>query len=208
MAIVNLPAAFGTTAWAGEFFMGVQRNDLEERSDPTGIRSARVLGPPQWTYHLRSPKQMTAAQAAVWKALVLGLDGLNNHLAAWNLVETAPRGTMRGTMTAGALSAGATSATITAAGQGTNTLLAGDWLQIGSGLTGQLVMVTADAVASGGVITVSFKHPMRYAQSGGVAVTWDKALGHYKLMSQSPNWSYEAGTLAQGGFELDFLEQW
>lgn len=208
MAIVAMPAAFGSTSFASEFSMGVQRNDMEERSDVTGVRAGRMLGPPQWTYHLRAPQRMTPAQAAVWKSMLLGLDGLTNYLSAWNLVETAPRGTMRGTMTCGALSAGATSATITASGQGTNTLLAGDWLQIGTGLTGQLVMVTADAAASVGVITVSFKHPMRIAQNAGTAVTWDKSLGHYKLMSPTPNWTYDPGTLAQGGFELDFLEQW
>lgn len=188
--------------------MGVQRNDLEERSFPTGARTGRILGPAQWTYHIRSPRRMTPAQAALWKTMLLGLDGINNYLAAFNLFEQAPRGTMRGTMTTAALSAGATQATITASGQGTNTLFAGDWLQIGTGLTGQLVMVTQDAVASGGVITVNFKHPMRFAQTNGTAVTWDKALGHYKMMTPAPQWAYDAGTLTIGGFDLDFLEQW
>lgn len=204
--------SMSTSLVAAEFSMGIQRNDMEERSDVTGVRAGRVLGPPQWTYHIVAPRLMSLAQAALWKTMLLGLDGLNNYLAAFNLVETAPRGTMRGTMTlSGAHSAGATSATITAgAGQASTTLLAGDWLQIGTGLTGQLVMVTGDATANGsGVITVNFKHPLRNAQSGGASVNWDRALGHYRLLTPMPTWQYPAGVMAaQGGFALDFVEQW
>jgi hypothetical protein len=210
MAIITLSSSL----IAEGFAMGVVRNDLEERSDVTGVRAGRALGLPQWRWHIRAPKRMTAAQAAIWKTMLLGLDGLTNHLAAWNLVELAPRGTMRGTMALSAqANAGATSCTIgtggPGGGQATKTLLAGDWLQIGSALTGQLVMVTADATAdANGVISVNFKHPLRYTQASSTSVTWDKALGHYKLMTPDPGWAYDNETLTQGGFDLDFLEQW
>lgn len=196
---------------AAAFAMGIRRNDFEERSDPTGIRANRI-GLPQWKLHMVSAKRMTAVQFAIWQQMILKLDGETNYLAAFDIFNTAPRGTMRGTLTlSGAVSAGATTCNVTGgAGQAAKTLLVGDWLTIGAGLTCQLVKVTDDATADGaGLITgLNFRHPLRYAQSGGAAVTWDHAFGHFKCITEDLDWAYDPGTLAQGSIALDFLEQW
>lgn len=90
------------------------------------------------------------------------------------------------------------------------TLLAGDWLQIGSGLgTSQLVKAVADAAAAeSGAMTVTFEPPLRKAHLAAVAVTWDKPVAYYKQTSV-PQWGYRpAMRYKQGGFALDLLESW
>lgn len=90
------------------------------------------------------------------------------------------------------------------------TLLAGDWLQIGTGVgTSQLVKAVADATAAiDGTMTVTFEPPLRIAFSGGAAVACEKPVGYFKQTS-APGWSYRIGrSRKQGGFALDLLESW
>lgn len=105
------------------------------------------------------------------------LNGYANQLELWNLPQPIPTGTMRGSMVLASNAAqGATSLQISAgAGEAGKTLLRGDLLGIGSGLTQQVVRVTSDATANGsGVITVQIGTPLRNGFSSGQAVTWDK----------------------------------
>lgn len=206
MAIITMNAAL----LVGEATRGVRRFDLHELSAATGESADRVLAPPRWTLSLRSPSKIDAAAMDLWRVMIVGLSGRVNHLAAWDTNRPAPRGTMRGTMTVvGAVAAGATSCTIGAgAGQAGKTLVGGDWLQVGSGLTSQLIMVMTGGTADGsGNVTITFQHPCRTGWSGGTAVTWDKALGHYKRIDDSANWSADAALL-EGGATLDLMEQW
>jgi hypothetical protein len=118
---------------------------------------------------------------------------------------------MRGTLTvSGTPAAGATSATITGgAGQAGTTLKANDWIQFGTGLTSQLVNITADATANGsGVITVTFEPPLRIALTNGSAVAWDRPVAHYKMVNKEVMFDYDPGYLTKGGVALDLLEQW
>ena len=208
MSVIALP----TGLMIGAFSMGQKRFDLTEVSDSGGSTAARLLGPPRWVAGLSSPQGgIDLAAASLWEALVLQLRGQVNHLALYDLVRVAPRGTCRGTMTLNALAAqGATSIVIAVTGQNGLKLLTGDWLQIGSGTGGQLVKVMADATANAATITVTIEPPIRPAAgfAGGTAVTWDKALGHYKMVSEAPTWTYDAGNLAVSGFAIDLLEQW
>jgi hypothetical protein len=59
------------------------------------------------------------------------------------------------------------------------------------------------------VITVNIENPIRL--NGGYAsstpVTWDKALGHYKMVSEHGQWTADGGLLV-GGAGADFMEQW
>lgn len=90
------------------------------------------------------------------------------------------------------------------------TLLAGDWLQIGTGLgTSQLVSTVDDAVeAIDGTMTVVFEPPLRTAFSPATAVAWDRPVAYYKQTS-APGWTYRLGrNRRQGGFALDLQESW
>jgi hypothetical protein len=90
------------------------------------------------------------------------------------------------------------------------TLLAGDWLQIGSGVgTSHYCMVTSDATANGsGVITVGFEPPTRIQFAGSTAVTWDKPMAYYRQNPDSLSWSGASGSADVGGFAFDLLESW
>ena len=203
MAII----AASTALRVRRMVFGVKRFDVNELSGESGVSADRALGPPRWTLSLSSPDNIADSDMDVWRAMLVQLRGRVNHLSIWDYARPAPRGTMRGTMTlSGSHSIGATTITVFASGQGSATLKAGDWLQIGSGLTGQLVMVMADATASTGTITLTCEHPLRAAYSNGTSVTWDKALGHYKAMS-APSWTRENGLL-ESGATIDLIEQW
>jgi hypothetical protein len=156
----------------------------------------------------RSPfgSQSVDAASPLWEASMTGVsesrsmasqisqflesfEGYRNQVALWNFLQPAPLGTMRGTMTLSADAAqGATSLSITAgAGQAGKTLLKGDLIGFGSGLTQQVVRLTADATADGtGLIAVSIGTPLRNAFLAGAAVTWDKpkALFRQKTLNE------------------------
>jgi len=160
---------------------------------------------------MESPAQLTPAQLSIWQPLMVNLRGHVNHLAMWDYGQPAPVGTMRGTLTvSGTPAAGATTATITGgAGQASTTLKAGDWLQFGTGLTSQLVMITVDATANGsGVMNITFEPPLRIALSNGSAVAWDRPVAHYKMVNSDFLFYYEPGYLTKGRVALDLLEQW
>lgn len=209
MAVITLPTALKIGA---DCAMGQRRFDTVAMSDSNGTQQARLLGPPRWTLALLQPEKLTLAEAGQWQALLLQLRGRVNVLAAWNPLRPAPMGTLRGTLTLSAGAAlGATSISVTGgAGEASRTLLAGDCLQIGTGLgTSQLVMITAAATADGlGIIALSIEPPLRTTFANGAAVTWDKPLAHYRVTSDAASWTYGSSGVLVTGMSLDLLECW
>lgn len=192
--------------------IGEVRYDGLDVADSTGSVQVRLKGHPRWTMTLASPQRMTRAEAAKWQALVLQLKGRVNVLAIGDVVNSAPRGTMRGTITLrSAHAAGAETLLLTAgSGQAGTTLLAGDWLQVATGYgTSQLVCITDDAVANGsGQIDVVIAHPLRNAYGSGTAVTWSSPVGHFRVTQDRSSWQYVNTGMHVSGFGLDLLEQW
>lgn len=215
MAIVTLTQALVATLGVGGVSWGQRRFDVAGGNDANGNTQDRLGAPPRWTLTLAAPDAIEVDKAVLWETLLLQLRGRVNHLAAWDPKRPAPRGTMRGTMTInGAHSAGATTVNIivTGTGQVGATLLAGDPLQLGTGLgTSQLVRVvtggTAVNTAGNSTIGVTVEPPLRVALSGGAAVTWDKALAYFKQASDAAMWTYYTGRAMQG-FSLDLIERW
>jgi len=195
----------------GKFSFGQKRADIDEVSEPSGAVSTRLLGPPRWRLSVMSPPKLSLTQIGIWQPMVMNLRGRVNHLAMWDVGQPAPVGTMRGTMTLnGAVVAGAVTASVSGGGaQASTTLKANDWLQIGTGLTSQLVCITADATANAsGIISTTFEPPLRIGYAGGTAVTWDRPVAHYKAMGGSGMIDYDPGYLTKGSIALDLLEQW
>lgn len=208
MAVITMPAGLAIAAGSG---MGQLRFDLSAESDATGAGQSRVLAPPRWTLQLVQPSALPVADADVWRSLVLRLRGRVNRLAAWDPGRPYPRGTARGTITLSAgASIGATTLALTGAtvpGGGTPTLAAGDWLQVGTGLsTSQLVCITVDATLTGGAGTVQIEPPLRMGFSGGAAVRWDKPLAYYRARTESSSWVYGPQGATVSGFALDLIE--
>ena len=211
MAVITWPVDLLPGVGTG---FGQRRYDLSFPSEATGDQQDRLLAPPRWALQIQQPELLTPRQAGQWHGLVARLRGRVNHLLAPDFGRLQPLGTMRGTLTLSASAvAGATAISVTGgAGQAGATLLAGDMLQIGSGVgTSQLVMVVVDATANGsGVISLQVEPPLRYAFSSGAAVTWNRPATYFKLSGTSQSWAYDAGPGRPyaTGTSLDLLEHW
>jgi hypothetical protein len=198
---------FPDTLPASAMSWGMQRRDMSFGSS-FGSQSIEAATP-LWKVSLSAPK-IKEAESGAWQALLLSLKGRTNQLELWHILRPAPIGTMRGTMTLGAAAAkGATSLTIAAgAGQASTTLKQGDLLGLGSILTQQVVMVTADATADGsGNIIVSTEPALRNDFAVGAAVTWDKPKALFRQASVKSEWNYVPGVIVSG-FSLDLIEDW
>ena len=206
MSIITLPVGI----YFGEFAISQKRFDLKEVSSSTGYTAERMIAPPRWKVRMAPPQVgIPYEQAGLWKTMMLNLRGGVNHLAIYDVAQPAPAGTMRGSpILAAQAAAGATTMQITN-GTAYGTLKAGDWLQLGSGLTSQLIAVTIDITLNGsGAGTVTFEPPLRSTYSSSTIVTWDKPVANYKMATDAPEWAYVAGAFLMNGFACDFMEQW
>ena len=198
MAVIQVPTGLsvGRQPW------GQKRNDLSFSSS-FGSQAVET-SPPQWqTTLVATPKR-----PALFQVMMMQLRGRTNQLALWNMGRPVPLGTMRGAMTVAAVAQGATVLPITASGQAGKTLLAGDFLGVGSGLNQQVVMVIADATANGaGLISVTVEPPLRNAFAAGSGVTWDKPKALFRRNDSVAQWEHLPGRIVQG-MQMDLIEDW
>lgn len=198
MSVITFPLSVKVSkqSWAQ------QRNDVEFRS-MFGAQAVEVSAP-LWATSISAPTDR-AENVGAFQAVMMQLRGRTNQLALWNMGRPVPLGTMRGAMTMAAAAQGATALAISASGQGGQTLTAGDYIGIGSGLTQQVVMVTATATAdSSGNISVTVEPSLRNAFAAGAAVTWDHPCALFRRKSSASQWEYEPLTV--GGMMIDLLE--
>lgn len=209
MTIITLPTTLPLGQNSG---VGQRRFDLFSQSESSGSQQTRLLGPPRWTLRLVQPAILNLTDGGTWAALLMQLRGRVNVLAAWDPARPAPRGTLRGTLTLSATAAaGATSISITGgSGQAGRTLLAGDWLTIGTGLgASQLVMATAPVTMDGaGTGAVAFEPPLRAGFASATEVTWDKSLAYYRQQTDASTWGYDGGGMFVTGLSIDLMEVW
>lgn len=205
MSIISLPSGLKVERQS----IGVRRYDVPFSSAYTGAVQSRPLGPQRWAMALVAPAWLTRAESAVWVSLILQLRGQLNQLAVGDLKNTAPAGTMRGTMTLdGSHAIGATTINIAAGGgQAGTTLLAGDWLQVDTGSSRELVRLVANATADGsGDIACTVEPPLRLAHSGATSVTWDTPTGLFRMAAQPGDWTVQRAL--ETGFVLELVESW
>ncbi len=233
MSVITLPVGLAV-AFDGGVQWGQQRHDLAGMADSGGSTQVRPLGPPRWTVTLRAPQGITPAEAGPWRSLLLKARGRVNHIAVYNVVQPAPRGTLRGTPRLQyAVAAGDTSMTLVGGTAGTS--FEGDAYQLGSGVgTSQLVHIVADATSSPateqaftwdnsgaftcdnsgtftwsnpGTITLTFEPPARIGFALDTLVVWDKPVAYFKQVGDSSAWGFW-GTKAQTGLSFDGIEDW
>jgi hypothetical protein len=199
MSIIQFP----TTLKVAKQSWIQQRNDVEFRS-MFGAQAVEASGP-LWSSTITAPTDLSVL-AGPWQSLMLQLRGRTNQLALWNMGRPVPLGTMRGSMTLGTTAQGATSLAIaTGTDQAATTLLAGDFLGVGSGVTQQVVMVLFDAVADGsGNIAVTTEPPLNNAFVSGSVVTWNMPCALFRRKASTLQWDYEP--LMVSGLMLDLLE--
>jgi len=183
------------------------RNDMEGRSI-FGSQAMEVSAP-LWGVSLEGAlRNDVDVIAGEWKSLMMRLRGRMNQLELWDLMRPVPNGTMRGTMTLNAGAAqGATSILVVAAGQNAKTILKGDFLGLGSGLTQQVVMAVADATSDGsGIIALTIEPSLRNSFLVAAAVTWDKPKALFRRTSSRAGWDYSS--VFTSGFGLELIEDW
>jgi len=180
------------------------RNDLEFRSS-FGAQAVEIA-PPLWTVSVQAPSMMESESGA-WKSFLLQTRGKTTQVSIYDKNRPVPLGTYRGTITLQAdVAQGAVSMTLTGGSAG-QTLLAGDWIGLGSTTTQQLIMVTADATADvSGNITITFEAPLRNAFTAGEAVTWDKPTALFRRKDSSAGWDYADSITS--GFSMQFIEDY
>lgn len=166
----------------------------------TGGVQTRATGLPRYTFKLALPSQMTQERAGRWRALLMSLRGGVNHLEAYDPAHQFPTGTARLDAQIGGTVKGA----VHLYSSGSGTLLAGDWMQIGSTIgASQLVMVTADAVLPG---FVSFTPPAFFDFPANARLRVSRPCTFFKAMGRIPDFGGAAGTTNIYGVSVDFLE--
>jgi len=128
---------------------------------------------------------MRIADAETWLGFLLSLKGQYGTFLLGNPTCTAPRGTATSATVSG--SAGSGSVSVTMSG----TLLAGDYIQLGSGSDATLHKVIQDQSGSG---TLEIWPSLRKARTS-VSATLTNAKGLFRLSSNQQAWSVtEAST--------------
>jgi hypothetical protein len=170
---------------------GVQTNTRTNTSPLSGATQTVTLPGSRWVMTVTMPPQRWADRRALLALLVK--TGGDNVLQMGDQTRSRPRGTINTAgVTASAAAQFATTLTLNGCGAST-TLLAGDLLSVG----GQLLMNTDDATASaGGVMTVTVRHMLRAAVTGGAAVTLAGPTSLWRLENPDVVSGFESADLA------------
>ena len=169
-----------TRAWHPRSqYWGTRTNARTNTSGLNGASQTITLPGSRWLVTMSYPQQTQAERAALM-GLLFKVSGGEHLLALGDLAQPRPRGTVNLTgVTASAASQFATSLTLNGCGA-SKTLLAGDKFSV----AGQLLVCTDDATASGaGVMTVTFRHSLRAAVTGGAVVTLDGPTALFQLLA-------------------------
>lgn len=143
------------------------------------------------------------------KTFLESFRGYANQVELWDLTHPVPIGTMRGTMTLKTAAAQSAVSLVISGGisEAGKTLLAGDLLELGTGVTQQVVRVMADAAADGaGDITVSIGTPLRNAFALGASVTWNKPKALFRQKTLNDGIEYQA--VVGQPWALSLIEDW
>jgi hypothetical protein len=184
---------------------------LEEKAIPFKSvfgSQALVVGSPTWSVEMTG-LPLRHADAGRFRLFVEQLAGYRHQVALWDLSVPQPKGTLRGTLVlVGAHAQGSTSLLISGGStQAGKTLLAGDRLGLGSGVTQQVLPVIADATAdSAGEIVVSVGVPLRNGFSDGAAVEWDRPKALFRQRELAAPLTYVPG--ATQAWTLSLFEDW
>lgn len=119
---------------------------------------------------------------ADWKAFLVALKGPTGTFLLSDPDYATPRGTITSCVLNGAASAGAETLAVTMSG----TLLAGDYIQLGTGANSRLHQVLQDQSGSG---TLSIWPKLRTSYLTGSSVTFNEAKGVFRLASNVSSWS-------------------
>lgn len=205
MAIIQFPTKLPVESRS----FGFRRFDLTATSPVTGTTQSVSYGLPKLSCSL-TVGTVDELTAGIAQALLMKLKGQSNLLSVWNHARPVPLGTYCDDtptlLLSSAVAVGDTTMTISG-GKALGTLLAGDWLGIGSSSTKQMIMVTDDATANAsGVITISFQFSARNAFTSATAIEWNYPTALFRMISSGSSWSNQ--NVVTTGLIFDLLEDW
>lgn len=180
--------------------------DLNQRSNDSPLSGAtQTISLPgaKWGWSLDFGDHVDARREAL-EAFLLRLSGREHRVQLWDLKRPRPRGTcnLSGVTVSAAVAQFAQTVPLAGCGAG-RTLLAGDWIGLG---TGQVVRVVQTATADGaGNMTVEFRHMLRTAVASGSAVTLDRPSALY-IRTEANLAAPRVPGRVQPGMSVDFVE--
>lgn len=156
-----------------------------------------------WTIDFRLPTFTSRKTAMQWVSFALNLEGTFGRFLMGDPSAKMPLGIATGTPQVNG--AGQTGNILNTQGwtpSQTGIMLAGDYIQIGSGLSSRLHMVTADADSDGsGNASLRIVPALRYSPADGLALTVNNAKGLFKMSSNSTSWSVDPGKVYRFAFQ-------
>lgn len=180
----------------------VAQNQAAEVSILSGYTQVLSRVGAKWAFDVDLP-ECTPDELAQLEAYFTRLNGMEHWTSFFDWMRPVPRGTINlsGVTNSGSIAQFATTATLAGCGAGA-TLLAGDWLKLGT----QLVMNVVDATANGsGVMSIEFRHMMRAAVTTGQSVVLDHPTSNYILESSNFESLRQSG-YAQVGPKVGIVE--
>ncbi len=188
-----------------EMTLGQRHNDRAKISSHNGSVQTTSLPGARWRWVLQWPNQAQATRLRL-EGVLDKLSGLEHRLRLWDIKRPRPRGTCNISGVTLSTAAAQFATTLVLAGCGASrTLLAGDWINPGGF---QLVRVVDDAVANGsGVMTVSVRHPLRYAIAAGASVVVEKPTSLFILESSDLAYPRQPGAV-EPEMQVQMMEAW
>jgi hypothetical protein len=165
----------------------------------TFSRQVYDYGGRRWEADITLPP-MKRADAEQWVAWLVSLKGQYGTFLLGDPASTTPRGlaaTFPGTpLVNGASQTGDTLVIDGASNSKTGWLLAGDYIQLGSGTSSRLYKVLEDVnTDASGNATLTIWPELRSSPSDNAAVTVSNAVGAFHLASNEVNWSVNEASI-------------
>lgn len=158
----------------------------------------------RWEADIELPP-MVRADAEAWIAFFGQLKGRSGTFLLRDGVSGTPRGSWAGTPVVDGVHAAGAAELALRGFSAAATVKAGDFLQLGSGLSSRLHKVLADGTADGaGDLTVDLWPNLREALDDGAAVVSSNALGLFRLASNARDW--HIGLAAHYGLRFSAVE--
>lgn len=156
-----------------------------------------------WTIDFRLPPFTSRRIGMQWVSFMLNLEGTFGRFLMGDPSAKKPLGVATGTPEVDG--AGQSGNILNTKGWTPSTsgiMLQGDYIQIGSGLSSRLHMVTADANSDGaGNASLRIVPALRYSPADDLALTVNDAKGVFRMASNSSSWSVEPGKIYRIAFQ-------
>lgn len=157
----------------------------------------------QWSMQLQMPAMTRRAMAAEWYAFALKLEGTFNYFLMGDPSAKTPRGTPAGSpVVDGGGQQGNTLLTRGWTPNSQSVLMAGDYIQLGTGMDSRLHMVVDDADANGdGETVLNIVPALRTPPNDGLTIITNNAKGVFRLTDNSFSWGVSPGPLYRLNFD-------